>query len=369
MTAPNSSPSSLRWNDYVLAQDSDDAIEAVWRAAGSGKTSVYVLAEGFDPRTLVGLRRFLPAVGAAKVTVLSLGMPETADVVAKTFAAENVAERDALAAKHGATVIRVPYPSVSEPRAAGKRIAHSIILDGHLKGAAHIVIDVSAMPTVVHFALIGAVLAHCESEHLNQDLQVVVCDNPELDAAIVNLGTATADPVPGFTHGLDSEAGSKQVRIWAPVLGHGESAALRAVRDRLEAREICPVLPFPAVNPRRGDDLLSSYRQLLIEETEIDLRDIIYADERNPFDLYRTLSRLHARYSVTLAAIGDVKVIFSAHSSKLLSLGVLLAAYEHKLPVVSAPPTGYALSDGFDREALEKHHRLVCLWLEGSPYR
>jgi hypothetical protein len=97
--------------------------------------------------------------------------------------------------------------------------------------------------------------------------------------------------------------------------------------------------------------------------------DIIYADERNPFDLYRTLSRLNARYTETLRPLGEVKVILSAHSSKLLSLGVLLAAYEHKLPVVSAPPTGWALTPQFDREMLQKHDQLVCLWLDGSPYR
>jgi len=35
--------------------------------------------------------------------------------------------------------------------------------------------------------------------------------------------------------------------------------------------EICPVLPFPALNPRRGDNLVLEYRDLLFDRLRIDL--------------------------------------------------------------------------------------------------
>lgn len=361
--------SELRWNDYVLAHDANASIEQIWKAAGTGHSALYVMAEGFDPRTLSGLRRFLASGHYENVRIVAISLPPTKHSLALKLASENVAERNTLAARHRAEIITIPYPGVSEPRAAGQRIAHSVIRDGHLEGRQHVVIDVSAMPTAIHFALTGGVLAHCDQAGTGQEIQVVVCDNPALDAAITNLGTAAAAAINGFTNGLDLEAGSKQVRIWAPVLGPSEAVALRAIRDRLEAREICPVFPFPAADPRRGDDLALGYHQLLFEEMQVDPGDIIYADERNPFDLYRTLSRLNAKYAETLKPLGEVKVILSVHSSKLLSLGVLLAAYEHKLPVVSAPPTGWALSPDFDREQLQRHDQLVCLWIDGSPYR
>lgn len=369
MKPQSSFHSDLRWNDYVLAHDGDGSIEQLWKAAGAGRRVVYVMAEGFDPRTITGLRRFLASGTYEKVRVVALALPPTKHELALKLAAENIAERTALIAKHGAELVTVPYPQVSEPRAAGQRIAHTVILGGYFSDAHHVVLDVSAMPTSIHFALAGGILAHCEKAGKGQEVQIVVCDNPAMDAAITNLGTAAADAINGFTNGLDLEAGSKQVRIWAPVLGAGEAVALKAIRDRLEAREICPVLPFPAANPRRGDDLALGYRQLLFEEMQANPGDIIYADERNPFDLYRTLSRLNAKFTETLKPLGEVKVILSAHSSKLLSLGVLLAAYEHGLPVVSAPPTGWALSADFDREQLGKHDQLVCLWIDGSPYR
>jgi hypothetical protein len=370
MTPPNNSRSELRWSDYVLARGAAE-VEALWTAtAVPDRDALYVLAEGFDPRTLTGVKRFLVTHGATRTTVLSLGMPPAHNATAQAMAQQNTRELSALTSTTGARLLQLPYPPVSESRAAGQKIAAQVILGKHLDAPGLVVIDVSAMPTAVHFALIGAVLQYCPQRKDRPDVQVVVCENPELDAAIVNVGTGPADTIGGFMSGLDLEARSQQLRIWAPVLGPGEAVALRSLFDRLEAREICPVLPFPSGNPRLADDLLLEYRSLLFETMGVDPRDFIYADERNPFDLYRTLSRLNARYREALEQpLGEVKVILSAHSSKLMSLGVLLAAHEHALPVVSAPPTSYDLAPGFTHDRFAQHDQLVCLWLEGSPYQ
>lgn len=370
MTHPNNSRSKLRWADYVLARGAKE-VENLWTATASPEqATLYVLAEGFDPRTLVGVKRFLATHDPKHVTVLSLGMPPSTDAVAMAMAQKNTQELSALASSVGAQLQQLPYPTVSEARAAGQKIASQVILGQFLDVPALIVIDVSAMPTAVHFALVGAVLHYCPKRTDHPDVQVVVCENPELDASIVNVGTGPADTIAGFMYGLDLEARSRQLRIWAPVLGPGEALPLKSLFERLEPREICPVLPFPSRNPRLADDLLLEYRPLLFDTMGVDPRDIIYADERNPFDLYRTLSRLNTRYCEALQApLGEVKVILSAHSSKLMSLGVFLAAQEHALPVVSAPPTSYALASDFAPERFAQHDQLVCLWLEGSPYQ
>lgn len=370
MTLLNNSRSELRWADYVLARGATD-VENLWTTtAPTDQDTLYVLAEGFDPRTLVGVKRFLATHDPHRTTILSLGMPPAGDVTADAMAHASSLELSALAASAGAELHKLAYPVVSEPRAAGKKIVEQVIAGKFLDAAGLMVIDVSAMPTAVHFALIGAVLQYLTRREDRPDVQVVVCENPELDASIINVGTGPADTIAGFMHKLDLEARSKQLRIWAPVLGPGEAVALKSLFDRLEPREICPVLPLPSRNPRLADDLLLEYRSLLFETMEVDPRDIIYADERNPFDLYRTLSRFNARYREALEApLGEVKVILSAHSSKLMSLGVFLAAHEHNLPVMSAPPTSYTLAPGFVSERFAAHNQLVCLWLEGSPYQ
>lgn len=370
MSPPNNSHSDLRWSDYVLARGAED-VEAMWRAdAPPARDAVYVLAEGFDPRTLAGVKRFLATHDAARTTVLSLGMPPANNAAARVFAQLNTRELTALTSGAGAQLIQLPYPQVSEARTAGQKIAVQVIGGHYLDTPGLIVVDVSAMPSAVHFALIGGVLKYYPQRKDRPDVQVVVCENPELDAAIMSIGTGPADTIGGFMNGLDLEERSQQLRIWAPVLGRGDALALHSLFQRLDPGEICPVLPFPSGNPRLADDLLLEYRSLLFETMGVDPRDIIYADERNPFDLYRTLSRLNARYRQALEQpLGDVKVILSAHASKLMSLGVLLAAHEHKLPVMSAPPTSYDLPQGFTRERFAQHDQLVCLWLEGSPYQ
>lgn len=111
------------------------------------------------------------------------------------------------------------------------------------------------------------------------------------------------------------------------------------------------------------------YRELLFEEIRIEPRNVIHAHERNPFDLYRTLDRLYARYSRALNPLGEVSLVLSAHSSKLLSVGVLLTAYEHELGVQDVSPTLYALREDVDMAACRERDDLVDVWLTGGPFQ
>src|SRR5262249_28573925 len=160
------------------------------------------------------------------------------------------------------------------------------------------------------------------------NLQVVVCENPELDSIILAEGVMDPAPISGFISGLTQDARPAEVRVWAPVIGEGQGAQLEALYHYLEPHEICPVLPFPARNPRRADSLIIEHRQLLFERMEVEPRNIIYADETNPFDVYRALCRLNARYGEAIAPLGEAKIVTSVHASKMLSLGVLLASWE-----------------------------------------
>ena len=88
-------------------------------------------------------------------------------------------------------------------------------------------------------------LKQCDDRGFEAEIQVVVCENPELDAAIEDQGVADAGPVGGFTDGLRYDSLPSGTRIWAPVIGEGAGAALEAVFTFLEPDEVCPVLPFP----------------------------------------------------------------------------------------------------------------------------
>ena len=108
----------------------------------------------------------------------------------------------------------------------------------------------------------------------------------------------------------------------------------------------------------------------MIDGLEVEPANFIYADESNPFDLYRGLSRLHDRYRAALKPLGDAAVGVSIHSSKTLSLGALLAAYEHRMPVVNASyERHYAMSREEVTAELVAATRVATLWLVGTPTR
>ena len=96
---------------------------------------------------------------------------------------------------------------------------------------------------------------------------------------------------------------------------------------------------------------------------------MIYAHEANPFDVYRALWRLSDRIGRALEPLGQATVVTSVHGSKLLAMGVLLAAWERRLPVVTTVATGYLIEEGTDLDVLAADNRLVGLWLLGAPYR
>lgn len=175
-----------------------------------------------------------------------------------------------------------------------------------------------------------------------------------------------AEWVHGFSGGLSRESAGDSPRIWAPVLGERQSTVLSKIAEYVKADEITPVLPFPAQDPRRGDRLLVEYRELLFEAWAVEPRDIIYAAEGNPFDVYQQLCGLEQRYSAALKSLGTAKTVVSAHSSKLLSLGVLLAAYERKLSVPHVEPTGYIVNNGFQLD--DEDGELFEIWLAGEAY-
>jgi hypothetical protein len=263
----------------------------------------------------------------------------------------------------------IAYPEGVESQAAGLRMSRQIQSSGVIGEKDLVVADVSGLPSTVYFPVIGGLLKASDDQELHRDLQVVVCENPELDRIILEEGVASPGPISGFRQGLNPDGPSGVTRVWVPVLGEHQEPYIHSIFDYLEPHEVCPVLPFPARNPRRGDDLLMELRRLIFDTILVEPRNFIYADERNPFDLYRGLCRLSDRYTKALEPVGNVTVVTSVHGSKVMSVGALLAAYEKNLSVVSVGPTSYRIQPGVDLDKVTVDSHLICLWLDGEPYR
>lgn len=357
-----------RWSDYVLSRGEE--VDAAWREAGEGRPSLYVIGEGFDPRMLVGLRHAAATHALGELTVLSLGLAEAGgDSERALMAAENVRQLTTMAEDQGWRYQRVPYPAVHERRSLGRALLRAMVGEALFTQAEHVVVDISALPTGVSFAVIGGLLDLVDSGGFQGELQIVVAENVEIDNLIEGEGAEDApSPIVGFRFEVELDPGAERpLIVWAPVLGEGAGPQLEALEHRLVPDEICPVLPFPARNPRRPDDLLLGMRELLVDRFEVEPSNYIYAHETNPFDLYRALSRLHGRYRAALAPLGDARVVVSIHSSKTLSLGGLLAAHEHRLPVINAEPMHYHFDVDKVTNGMLGRSEIACLWLSGTP--
>jgi hypothetical protein len=119
--------------------------------------------------------------------------------------------------------------------------------------------------------------------------------------------------------------------------------------------------------------LLVEYRKLLFDSWGVDQRNFIYAAEQNPFELYRAIYRTVLRYNESLRALGGCQVIISALSSKLLSIGALLAAYELKdyglgVGMAHVETQGYEIEGGIDLGSELPRTELSTLWLTGDCY-
>ena len=365
---------ALRWQDYVMAfGGSDDPSEELWeaaaRAAGGGR-SRYMLGVGFDPRALVGLQKFLgldhrvtPVIG-----VVELPPPSPASgAVARALAADNREAFRNLTLQY--EVRSIPHQEVHSRSNAGPRVSRAATSAEFMYDIGHLILDISSLPSSLYFPILAAGLTSFDRniDPFPREIQVVACENPDVDAAVDELGVSEALVVGGFRGGLEYESEPSGTVIWAPVVGENAGPALVAIHEFLTPDDVFPILPFPARNPRRGDQLLLEHQVELLDGFGVGAENIIFADEHNPFDLYRTLSRLESDLRLALDGLGRTTLAVSTHASKVLSLGVLLAAYERQLPIVAAPPLDYELMN-IELAPVAAHHQVSTAWLAGLPY-
>ena len=363
----------MRWDPGFLC--SGTQFESFWTALATESNSkrrvLFIAGRGFDPRTTVGACAIVHAgFPIAACCLLRLTNPQDSpDRPRSQEAADNEATMRALFANAEIDVKEIAVRNANG-RLVGSAHIQTLLADrAWVSGFTDVIVDITALPTSVSFPLLGTLISIADEQTCEADsalnLHCIVCENVSLDERIMAEGGEVAayiDPFHGRS-GLSSEP--DPITIWAPVLGERQPEALRKIYDMLSPQEVKPFLPSPSRNPRRGDELVAHYQSLLFDAWQVDPRGFIYADERDPFDIYRQLGELAAVYKESLSPLGTAHTVVSAHSSKLLSLGVLLAAFEHNLAVAHVEPTAYSL----DTMAVDfETNELFEVWLTGDAY-
>ena len=235
-----------------------------------------------------------------------------------------------------------------------------------LEDVTDIMIDISALSAGTSFPIIRYFVEYVCRNNGTPNLHVFVVHEPRLDADIRSI----ASDRPGYVHGFRGRSTlsgmADAARLWLPQLAIGRRAAFGHLYDFIEPHDTCPILPFSASDPRLGDTLAEEYLTELEDTWPVDIRNIVFADEGDPLDLYRTILRLDDLRKPVFAETGGSMLVLSPLGSKVMALGALMAALERNLPVAHLEPIGYELEETVPEQIEEPN--LIHIWLEGEVY-
>jgi hypothetical protein len=372
---------SDRWGTYV--QESGPALADLLRSLVPGRDKTkrvcLVLGRGFDPRMLAGLQALSEVFAPAEIAVIVLTFDEGPTSPSRRY--DSLVQDNLTVLKTSIPEEQIECRAINMFSTEGRRItarsAAAVFRSvSELQQFSHIFIDVSSLPRCVYFPVVAKLLYLLEGMDAAPipNLFVLVSESAPLDLRIIEEGI---DEDAGYIHpfrgGMDRESAAALPRVWFPLLGERQSIQLTRIHDLINPGEICPLLPFPSVDPRRADNLVLEYREMLFERLRVETRNFIYASETNPFEVYRQLKRAILHYADALKPLGGSNAVISANSSKLLSVGALLAAYELKragvdIALAHVESHGYTLDAPTEMKPLAIQSRLYGLWLSGDCY-
>lgn len=230
-----------------------------------------------------------------------------------------------------------------------------------------VVLDMTAFSVGIAFPAARILLEQCEQSG-RRAFHIMVASNPELESRIGSEYGGRPMAVRGFA-GTDVSSETLDVaKMWIPQLAPGVATALDQIGRSLgQCYKICPTLPFPSRDPRRSDALVAEYGSVLVDEWQVDPRDLVHLSERNPLDCYRTLSTLARRYRKAVENVFAPVIVVSPMGSRVMAIGALMAAIEHELAVSYVETVRYEF-DGTSCLQDEPPDTLLHVLLSGPAY-
>jgi hypothetical protein len=117
-----------------------------------------------------------------------------------------------------------------------------------------------------------------------------------------------------------------------------------------------------------ADELIEQYSSEFDSTWGVDTRNLVYADEKKPLDLYRTLLRIDDARKPVFAGTGGSMIILSPVGSKVLAIGALMAALERDFPVANVEAIAYSVDFNKIDAGRSESGEVVHVWLYGEAY-
>ena len=331
--------------------------------------TLFVIGKGFDPRAT----RVLELIGEDCIQSAEVILIDFQDNSPKRntdsirYSDTNKNKIKEISKSVNVTEIRMPQYNENKTIVVYENARRSIKKQ-QIDGFDNIIIDTSAMPRGVAFTIIKRIFKIKED---SQKLYLSVCENSYCDDIIKPVITdESAEYLPGFnTFSMSVDADDADV-IWFPVLGMYHESAFNVIAEFLDPIEICPVVPFPSANVRRGENILRNIGEALFRERSVDKRNIIYVPEKSPILVYNKLYDTICYYDKALSANKEkkYKYVFSSVSSKLIDIGVILTILQseenYQVGIVVVKNQGHEFIQEYNRD----NEDLYCLCLDDSIF-
>jgi hypothetical protein len=353
--------STLRWEDCIVQRDEHVLVFIENFLAQPKRRALLIAGAGFDPRA-THVCEILASHMRDRLTVVLLREERpNSNQRLREGANENLAKMTSRVDRLTVSEVRI---FASDNAVIGGREAVKAVASVRLSDFTDILLDCSALSRGVFFPIVKFLLPKDDCKNLH----LFVIDQAALDEDICPVVWEQAGNIHGFKGNLSVSGPVRPAaRLWLPQLVTGQKTALDLIYQMVQPHDVCPILPFPATDPRQPDRLIEAYATEMENRWQVDPRNIVYADEHNPLDLYRAIMRIHEARKVIFHNFGS-QIVLSPIGSKILSLGALMAALEQDFPVVYVEAVDYEINLQKASQDEQQHGSLVHMWLKGEAY-
>jgi len=342
--------------------------------AQTGRQVLIVGGAGFDPRSNFVAEQ-LTAVCGDRVSGVFVReeRPNPAEALRQLAAANDARIRELIPC---VDIFHVDVFDIDNAPVGGRRATKLLDERINLDGITDLILDCSALSVGVMFPIARYCFEVVKTRGGETNFHVLVLDDPGTDSAIQSTSCGKAAPLHTFSGGLNLDSNTDAARLWLPQLGTGQREVLNLVFLDVQPHAVCPIIPFPSTHPRTGDILIEEYGDLfgaisdpMTPTWHVDSRDLVYAHEKSPLDLYRSILRIDDARRRVFSQTGGSQLILSPLGSKAVAVGLLMAALERGFAVVSVESIEYQFASERNGLAQDDNAELVHLWLHGQAYR
>jgi hypothetical protein len=354
-----------RW-ERCIQQRGRDVQRFISEFLGQGDRRVLVLGgAGFDPRSTVICRQLDELV---KDRTAGIFLREERPGPSAELLARAEANAGTLSGLLGHMEFKTVEIFAEDGAVVGGRRVASLIEGITLSDYTDLIVDFSSLSKGITFPAVRHIMDRCVRERLSVNVHLMVADEVPTDIAIQEVGSDRAVFIAGFEGGWWVSDTEYAAKLWLPQLIHEKHEILNRIFQFVSPDDVCPILPFPAGNPRLPDLLIEEYGDELESVWEVEPRDLIFADERDPLDLYRTILRIDDARTRVFKETGGSKIVLSPLGSKVLTIGSLMAALERDFPVVYVEAVDYHVDFERIADGRTVDGEIVHVWLHGEAY-